>query len=155
MVASNDGYPEQRGMVWVCRVELLQDSLYHHHCPSNTSSFNLSTAADLGPRPDPVQPHAHAARQFERDAPGSDAGSLACPYSVCPTDSRPFSLQAAPRVVLFDMGATTYADPEMNGLRWLVESFERLDLRIDELFAWEAKELKAAKFFDGMPPWLM
>jgi hypothetical protein len=42
----------------------------------------------------------------------------------------------------------------MNGLRWLVESFERFGLRVDELFAWEVKQFAAAEFFAGMPPWL-
>ena len=62
--------------------------------------------------------------------------------------------QVAPRVVLFDMGATQYSDSRRNGLRWLVDSFERLGLRIDELFAWEAVNMPAAEFFKGMPAWL-
>lgn len=82
--------------------------------------------------------------------------------------------QVAPRVALFDMGATRefktfstwplstplahleagYSDNSMNGLRWLVESCEQFGLRIDELFAWEVKEMKASEFFVGMPAWL-
>lgn len=55
------------------------------------------------------------------------------------------------RVVLFDLGATRWADRGMPGMRWLFESFEAGGLRFTDIYAWEADPARSAGFFDEMP----
>lgn len=52
------------------------------------------------------------------------------------------------RAILFDLGATTWAD---TGFRWLVDSYEKLGVKFEHIYAWEVKPMTGTMFFDGMP----
>jgi len=62
------------------------------------------------------------------------------------------SLVAVPtrRAYLFDLGATVWGD-NWNGIKWLVGTYAAAGIVFDEIFAWEAKAMENAAFFDGMP----
>ena len=64
------------------------------------------------------------------------------------------ALSASPlpmRALLFDLGATRW-DPELvTGFRWTVESYERLGITFDAIFAWEARPTATMAFFGPMP----
>jgi hypothetical protein len=57
------------------------------------------------------------------------------------------------RAILLDAGATSWSQFDgMLGLRWLVETYAARGIVFSDILAWEAKELQAADFFEGMPP---
>jgi hypothetical protein len=58
---------------------------------------------------------------------------------------------ARPRALLFDLGATRWDPKYVTGFRWTVETFERLGVSFDAIFAWEAVPIATADFFGPMP----
>jgi len=58
---------------------------------------------------------------------------------------------ARPRALLFDLGATRWDPQHVTGFRWTVETFERLGVTFDRIFAWEAVPISTVDFFGPMP----
>ena len=55
------------------------------------------------------------------------------------------------RVFLFDLGASTYNDPNMPGLSWLYPRYANEGLELTDLYAWELRPKAGNEFFAGMP----
>jgi len=55
------------------------------------------------------------------------------------------------RVMLFDLGASTYNDADMPGLSWLYPKYSSLDLKFTDLYAWEVRQKEGITYFEGMP----
>lgn len=61
-----------------------------------------------------------------------------------------------PRTFFFDLGASTYKDGGGGpSLSWFIETYRESGLQFQRVIGWEAKELKPAKIFEGMPNDLM
>jgi hypothetical protein len=64
---------------------------------------------------------------------------------------------ARPRAILVDAGATGWGAvtdaryPNTVGMPWLVEAYAARGVAFDDIFAFEATQLPAARFFAGMP----
>ena len=62
-----------------------------------------------------------------------------------------------PRVLLFDIGSTRWfaagegAETGHRGIHWFVDTYARLGLPFDDIYAWEARPTAAAEYFKGMP----
>ena len=65
--------------------------------------------------------------------------------------------QRAPRSLLFDVGSTRWfaagegAETGHRGIHWFVDTYARLGLPFDDIYAWEARPTPAAEYFEGMP----
>lgn len=60
------------------------------------------------------------------------------------------------RVVIFDVGATTFSDTRMPGLSWLYARLVAQGLPPTDVYSWEAKPQKSGDaFFNGMPQALL
>jgi hypothetical protein len=55
------------------------------------------------------------------------------------------------RVMLFDLGASTFSDPDMPGLSWIYPKYASEGLQLTDLFAWEIRPNPGGTFFEGMP----
>ena len=62
-----------------------------------------------------------------------------------------------PRALLFDVGSTRWfatgegAETGHRGIHWFVDTYARLGLPFDDIYAWEARPTPAAEYFEGMP----
>jgi len=67
------------------------------------------------------------------------------------------SAAARPRAILVDAGATGWGAvtdaryPNTVGMPWLIEAYAARGVAFDDIFAFEATQLPAARFFAGMP----
>ena len=55
------------------------------------------------------------------------------------------------RVILFDLGASTFNDPDMPGLSWMYPKYASMDLQLTDLYAWEVRKKEGFTFFESMP----
>jgi hypothetical protein len=66
----------------------------------------------------------------------------------CPGLTAIFS-NAAPRALLFDVGASTWNDPTGFSIKWLVELCSVAGITFDHIYAWEAQP--RPNYWDGVP----
>ena len=70
---------------------------------------------------------------------------------------QPAPTRRPPRALFFDVGSTRWeavgegAETGHRGLHWFVDTYARLGLPFDDIYAWEAAPTPATVFFEGMP----